>query len=336
MFHAATVPMSHIGPLRSSITSYIIRRFELELFLRTIDKYQITDVTLVPAVVVAIIKYSHIKNHSLQSLKVVIAGAAPLGKDNQLTLQRMLSSEARVTQVWGMTEATCIATTFRYPESDETGSVGRMLPNMDAKYVNILKTSKAKQANRSVPCHRIIDEDGKDITAYDTTGEVCIRGPIMISHYFNNPTTTTESFDSEGYYKTGDVMYCSSESRKWYVIDRKKELIKVRGFQVAPAEIEGVLLTHSSISDAAVLGVQSKTESDVEYPRAYVVRSPEGTNLTEKEVVDYCKERLAKYKELTGGVRFLDVMPRNATGKLLKRNLRDMVRAEFSSQNLKL
>ena len=157
----------------------------------------------------------------------------------------------------------------------------------------------------------------------------------MISRYLNNPTATAESFDSEGYYKTGDVMYCSSEGRKWYVVDRKKELIKVRAFQVAPAEIEGVLLTHSNISDAAVIGVSS-IDPNVEHPRAYVVRRFTGTTLTETEVIDYCRKRLAKYKELTGGVRFLDALPRNATGKLLKRELKVMVEGERKSKHARL
>ncbi|OQV09713.1 hypothetical protein CLAIMM_13805 [Cladophialophora immunda] len=315
MFHAATAPMSHVSPLRRCITSYVLRRFEVEVFLGTIGKFQITDLTLVPPVAVTIIKHPHVQKYSLQSLRVVIVGAAPLGRDNQMALQRILGDEARVTQVWGMTEATCIATTFRYPESDDTGSVGRMLPNLDAK---------------------LIDEDGKEILGLDKVGEMCIRGPTVISRYLDNPTATAASFDSQGYYKTGDVMYCSSAGGKWYVVDRKKELIKVRAFQVAPAEIEGVLLSHSSISDAAVIGVPSIVDADVEHPRAYVVRSPAGATLTENEVIDYCKERLAKYKELTGGVRFLDVLPRNATGKVLKRELKAMVEAENKSQRAKL
>lgn len=158
----------------------------------------------------------------------------------------------------------------------------------------------------------------------------------MIPGYFNNSQANATSFDSEGYYKTGDVMYCASKGKKWYIIDRKKELIKVRGFQVAPAEIEGTLLTHDGISDVAVIGVQDQNEADVEHPRAFIVRSPSGGSLTEATILDYCKKRLAKYKALTGGVVFLDALPRNATGKLLKRALRDMVKSEFKTQNAKL
>lgn len=182
---------------------------------------------------------------------------------------------------------------------------------------------------------RLIDDEGNDITAYDTTGELCIRGPTIIADYFNNPEATASSFTEDGYFKTGDVMYCKSESKKWYIIDRKKELIKVRGFQVAPGEIEGVLLSHPQLLEAAVIGVRNPGDPDnLEHPRAYVVRrpGPEGQALDEATIKKFCSARLAKFKELTGGVRFLDVMPRNATGKLLKRVLRDMVKEEGQAQ----
>jgi len=132
-------------------------------------------------------------------------------------------------------------------------------------------------------------------------------------------------------------MYCSSKGKKWYIIDRKKELIKVRGFQISPAEIEGVLLSHPQILEAAVIGVKEKGNSDIEHPRAYVVQKPgEAVALDEAAIKAFCKERLAKYKELTGGVQFLDVLPRNSTGKLLKRVLREKVKAEEDAKEMKL
>lgn len=162
------------------------------------------------------------------------------------------------------------------------------------------------------------------------SGELCIRGPTIIESYFNNPAATAESFDHEGYFKTGDIMYCDSKTKKWYIIDRKKELIKVRAFQVAPAEIEAVLLSHPLIMDAAVIGLKKTDQPDVELPRAYVARIP-GTDeakLTENIIKQFCSTKLAKYKELTGGVRFIDAIPRNAAGKPLKRILREMSKAE--------
>lgn len=157
---------------------------------------------------------------------------------------------------------------------------------------------------------------------------MCVRGPSVISSYFSNTQATAESFDSEGYFKTGDVMTCLSTTKLWYITDRKKELIKVRGFQVPPAEIEGVLLTHPAILDAAVIGVQIPSDPDAEHPRAYVVTRPGAGAVTEESIREFCATRLAKYKELTGGVRFIEAIPRNATSKALKRILRDMATAE--------
>ena len=188
------------------------------------------------------------------------------------------------------------------------------------------------------PCHdtpannnRIIDDNGKDITGYDTLGELCIRGPTVINGYFENPTADAQSFDHEGFFKTGDIVYCDGKTKKWYIVDRKKELIKVRGFQVAPPELESVLLTHPHIVDAAVIGVKHVGDADAEHPRAYVVRRPveEAKSLDEVAVKKYCGVRLAKYKELTGGVKFVDSIPKNASGKILKRVLRDIAKAEL-------
>ncbi|KAK6387197.1 hypothetical protein LTS17_000463 [Exophiala oligosperma] len=313
LFHAAMVPNAHVTPLRAGHLTYVLRRFELQPVCEAISKYRTTEMVLVPPVAMAMLKFPGIRNYDMSCIKSIACGAGPLDKEHQNALLNIVGPEATFTQVWGMTETSCIATKFYYPERDDTGSVGRPMPNLDLK---------------------LIDDDGKDITAYDTPGELCIRGPTIIKSYFDNPKATTESFDDEGYFKTGDVMYCNSQTKKWYIIDRKKELIKVRGFQVAPAEIEGVLLAHPHIQDAAVIGVQKKNEPEVEMPRAYVARksTPEGKKLTEAEVKSYCDERLAKYKALTGGVRFVEVVPRNATGKALKRVLREMVKAEEGNE----
>lgn len=156
--------------------------------------------------------------------------------------------------------------------------------------------------------------------------------------YFENPKANAESFDSEGFFKTGDIVYRDSKSKKWYVVDRKKELIKVRAFQVAPPELETVLLTHPHIVDAAVIGVKLPHTGDSEHPRAYVVKRPvkESEKLDEATVKNYCGERLAKYKELTGGVRFVQSIPKNASGKILKRVLREEAKAELDQARAKL
>lgn len=178
---------------------------------------------------------------------------------------------------------------------------------------------------------RILDDDDKDVTGYDIRGELCVRGPTIISGYFENAAANKASFDSDGFFKTGDIVYRDGKTKKWYVVDRKKELIKVRGFQVAPPEIENVLLSHPHIIDAAVIGIKDGKDADVEHPRAYVVKRPVAASkqLDEEKVTEWCKERLAGYKQLTGGVRFVDTIPKNASGKILKRVLREEVEKEL-------
>lgn len=163
-----------------------------------------------------------------------------------------------------------------------------------------------------------------------------MRGPTIVSGYFENPKANAESFDKEGYFKTGDIAYCEEATRKWYIIDRKKELIKVRGFQVAPPELEAVLLSHPQIIDAAVIGVPHPG-GDGEAPRAYIVRrpGPEGEKLTEEEVKTYLGSKLSKYKALTGGVKFVNAIAKNASGKILKKVLREESKKEIESGSSK-
>jgi len=294
--------------------------------LALIDRYKVTELTIVPPAVIAIIMSPVTKKYSLRSVRAATCGAAPLGPEPQKKLRDLLCQEpkpAAFTQVWGMTETSCVATMFYYPEFDDTGSVGRAMKGLDVK---------------------LADDDGNDITADDVRGEMCIRGPTVISGYFENPKANAESFDSEGYFKTGDIMYRESKTGKWYIVDRKKELIKVRGFQVAPPELEAVLLSHPAIIDAAVIGVKTFVKEGhskgefLELPRAYVVKRPgkEGDDLDEAKVKAYCGEKLAKYKELSGGVKFVESIAKNASGKILKRHLREEAEREEKAKNAKL
>ena len=177
-----------------------------------------------------------------------------------------------------------------------------------------------------------MNDNDEDITDYNVTGEICIRGPTLILGYLNSPSGN-QDFDSDGFYHTGDVGYCDRSSKLWYIVDRKKELIKVRAWQVAPPELEAVLLSHPQIVDAAVIGVQfSRDESQL--PRAYVVRRPgsEGDSLSENDVKEFMKGKLAQYKRLDGGVRFVDAIPKSASGKILKRLLRDEAKREMGAR----
>ncbi|KAL1848623.1 hypothetical protein Plec18170_007933 [Paecilomyces lecythidis] len=270
----------------------------------THEKYGVTEVGVVPPIVIAIVMSPYSKTRPfMKTVRYASCGAAPLDKEIQARFLKLLADDAACNQVWGMTETSCIATMLPYTERDDTGSIGRLIPNLEAK---------------------LIDDDGRNISAYGVRGEICVRGPTITPGYFGNDKANTDSFDADGWFKTGDIGYCDEATRKWYIVDRKKELIKVRGFQVAPPELEAVLLSHPQIIDAAVVGI-TLVRDDGEVPRAYVVRrpGPEGAKVTEKDVKVFLESRLAKYKALTGGVKFVDSIARNASGKILKRLLRE-------------
>ncbi|KAJ5086196.1 hypothetical protein N7532_010967 [Penicillium argentinense] len=316
VFHASAAPVTHISTLKAGNVVYMMRRFDLEGYLSTVEKYNITDLAMVPPIVIAILMSPlSQKRPFLRKVRLAACGAAPLDKDVQARFRSLMGDDGPFTQVWGMTETSCIATMFPYPEHDDTGSVGRLIPNLEAK---------------------LIDEDGNNISAFGVRGELCVRGPTVTPGYYKNPAANAQSFDSDGWFKTGDIAYCDQATRKWYIVDRKKELIKVRGFQVAPPELEAVLLSHPQIIDAAVIGI-TIPGANIEFPRAYVVRRPteDGAKITEDDIKSYILERLARYKALTGGVKFVGAIARNPSGKILKRVLREDAKKEFEAGAIK-
>ena len=286
-----------------------MRRYDPGTFLKMCAQHQITDLTLVPPQVISLLAHPlppAQKQQLLKSVKLAYGGAAPLDAVTQSKLQKLLPQGSPFTQVLGMTETSCFASILPYPEGDDTGSVGRFLPNLDVK---------------------LLDDDGRDMKDYSQTGELALRGPTITEGYVGVPRE--RDFDAEGYFRTGDVLYQDQSSGLWYIIDRKKEMIKVSGFQVAPKELEGVLLEHPGIADAAVIGV--KGDAGSELPRAYVVVK-ESANLSESDVKRWVEGRLTRYKWLSGGVEFLESVPKSASGKILKRILREKVEEERTSK----
>lgn len=171
----------------------------------------------------------------------------------------------------------------------------------------------------------MIEEDGVE-------GEICVKGPCMMLGYLDNPQATAATIDGDGWMKSGDVAY--RRHGLWYIVDRKKDILKVRGWQVAPSELEAILLMHPQIAAAAVIGAPIP-DGTGEVPRAYVVRKSTmaasyGVDaehpVQEDEVKAYLARRLAKYKALDGGVQFIDEIPKNASGKPMKFKLREMMK----------
>ncbi|MCJ1314161.1 hypothetical protein MMC25_007841 [Agyrium rufum] len=300
MFHAFAWPLAVTIPLREGHTTYVMPRFDMEQFLNAVETLEITETAMVPPIVLACLKNSSSKM-SLRDLQLLWCAGAPLARSSIVQMYEILSPTARVAQAWGLTECGWI-TTFPHCEKDDSGSVGRLLPNTEAK---------------------LVDSQGVDIPETNCTsqiGEAYVRSPMIMKGYLGDYRATQDAFE-KAWYKTGDITY--HDRGKWFIVDRAKDLIKVRGWSVAPSELEAVLLSHPHIHDAAVIGVNYGGD---ELPLAFLVRDID--SLSETEVNLYLETRLARYKRLDGGIRFVTSIPKNTSGKVLRAELRASLQAE--------
>lgn len=176
---------------------------------------------------------------------------------------------------------------------------------------------------------RIVDESGKDV-GQGGEGEIYLKGPVIFRGYHNNTTASADTFDEDGWFKTGDVGIITNDLL--YIVDRKKELIKYKGMQVAPAELEGLLMSHPDIQDAAVIGVD---QDETEVPRAYVVVADKD-KMTEAAIQKFAKDNLAPYKQLRGGVIYLEAIPKSPSGKILRKDLRALAKKESETAKARL
>ncbi|CAB3262010.1 unnamed protein product [Arctia plantaginis] len=279
-------------------TSVYIAKFEMDLYFKIIEKYKISQLTVVPPVLVAACKYQ--TKYDLSSVKVIYSGAAPLHKETIISIHEKFPNCRNVCQGYGATEVTLALMRFSYLEYNpqKIGSIGTVISN------TIIK---------------VVDIESRKPLGPNTPGEICAKGSMLMKGYVGRDRG--DDFDDEGFYKTGDIGYYDEEGY-FYILDRIKELIKYKGYQVPPAELEAVLLQHPSINDAAVIGLDDKLAGEL--PLAFVVIRP-GQQLTEKEVQDFIAERLSNPKRLRGGVRFVSKIPKSASGKILRKELRIMV-----------
>jgi len=269
---------------------YMMPKFDFVEMLTCLQKYRITDLVLVPPIIVAMAKHPATKNFDLSSVQGAGSGAAPLGREVSEEFERLWpTGQVNVKQGWGMTEVTCAATTFAPDKRSDSFSVGELLANMEAKIV--------------------LDEDGKIEAPQGERGEIWVRGPNVMRGYWNKPAATKETLTADGWLRTGDVAYVD-KGNDFFIVDRKKELIKVKGLQVAPAELEAMLLEHPEVQDAAVIGVPHHGD---EAPRAYIV--PHTPDKAVPEIAECIKtwlaERVSRHKRLEGGVHFIDAIPKN-------------------------
>ena len=169
-----------------------------------------------------------------------------------------------------------------------------------------------------------------------TEGEVWIKGPNVFQGYHNNAEATASSLTADGFFKTGDIGY-EDEDGNMYITDRVKELIKYKGFQVAPAELEGVLAGNDMVEDVAVIGTYDKSrESEVPLACVVLKEGVERSKVSEGKIVTWLSERVAGHKQLRGGVRWVDEVPKSASGKILRRVLKDWLKKELEEESGKV
>lgn len=246
--------------------------------------------------------------YDVSSIREIFSGAAPLGKEIQEEASKRL--KCPINQGYGMTELSPLSHCMDLGKQPVPGSVGFLAANMEAKIIN--------------------PETGKEL-GYNEEGEIWLRGPNVMKGYLNRPDATAETIDKDGFLHTGDIGYVDKQGL-YYITDRLKELIKVKGLQVAPAELEAVLLTHPAVADAAVIGIPEERAGEV--PKAFVVLKPghkQGKE-TADLIVAYMDSKLAPHKKIRGGVQFMEAIPKAASGKILRRVLRDLEKQQQQQQ----
>ncbi|MBI5161100.1 MAG: AMP-binding protein [Micrococcales bacterium] len=276
-------------------------RFDLPQFLGLIQDQRISFVFIAPPIAVALAKHPLVADYDLSSLRGLMSGAAPF--DTALGEAVAARTGATVQQGYGMSELSPVSHVIPPDRLGELpiGSVGVPIANIECRLVDI-----QTQADVAVvPGQR------------SGSGELWVRGPNVMLGYLNDEEATAQTLDADGYVHTGDIAEVGPLG-EFYIVDRLKELIKYKGDQVPPAELEAVLLTHPGIADAAVIGVADEEAGEI--PKAFVVRSP-GSEVGEQEIIDFVGEHVARYKRVRL-VEFIDQVPKSSSGKILRKDLK--------------
>src|SRR5688572_7643099 len=289
-FHIYGMVIILFHGLMRGATIVTMPKFEFEPFLKVLRDWPITSAHIVPPIVVALGKHPLVDDYTFPHLKYVFSGAAPLGPELTAAVEKRLHIKIR--QGYGMTEASP-ATHYTVAGEERVGTVGKLMPSTEGRMVS--------------------PETGKDVPT-GQPGEVWVRGPQVMKGYLNNPEATAKTVDADGWLHTGDIGVMDDDGYLT-VVDRLKELIKVKGFQVAPAELESVLLKHPKIADCAVIPVPDEDSGEV--PKAIVVCREA---LTEEDVKAFVEPKVAHYKRIRH-VAFVEAIPKSSSGKILRRIL---------------
>ncbi|NKB32405.1 MAG: AMP-binding protein [Pseudomonadales bacterium] len=284
------------------VTLVTMPRFDLEQFLQLVQDYKISCINLVPPLVLALAKHPMVDEYDTSSLRLISSGAAPLGAELEAACAKRLGCQ--IYQGYGLTEVAgaCHVNTIPVPE-DKTGSVGRVVPNTFSKIIDT--------------------ETGADL-GVNENGEVLIKGQHVMVGYLNNDEATKGCVDEDGWFHSGDIGY-ADEDGYFFIVDRVKELIKYKGYQVAPAALEALLVSHAAIADAAV--IPSPDEEAGEIPKAFVVLKEK---ISAEDIMRFVAEQVAPHKKIRK-LEIVDEIPKSASGKILRRVLVEQERASLQA-----
>ncbi len=279
--------------LAQSAAQVTLPRFDLEAALRIIQDHRPRKLYVAPPVILALAKHPMVDGYDLSSLSYIMSAAAPLGRDLAGACAERLGCV--VTQGYGMTELSPVTHVCR-ENSPRPGAVGQPLAMTEQK---------------------IVDHETGRTLGPNETGEVVVRGPQVMAGYLDNPEATRAMIDAEGWLHTGDLGYVD-EDGYLFIVDRVKELIKVKGFQVAPAELEALIVAHPAVADVAVVG--EPDDEAGERPVAHIVKAKDA-DIGLEELRSFLDGKIARYKQIAR-IEFRDAIPKSPSGKILRRLLR--------------
>lgn len=321
------LPMSHIYCLVVICHASVYRgdrvvvlpKFEMKPYLECIQRFKINGLYVVPPIIIMMLKNKALLDqYDLSSVDVIFTGAAPLGEEVAEDVIKQYPKWS-IRQGYGLTEtSTVVCSTSEH--DIWLGSSGSLVPGVEAKLVSL---------------------EGIEITGYDQPGELIVKSPSVTLGYLNKPEATRETFQ-DGWMRTGDEAVIKKSPKGYehvFIVDRIKELIKVKGMQVAPAELEAHLLTHAGVNDCAVIPVSDARAGEV--PKAFVVKSSavgleENDRMVARQLQKHVEEHKSRHKWLKGGVEFVDAIPKSPSGKILRRVLRDQEKEKRRKQGAKL
>ncbi|KAG0713951.1 4-coumarate--CoA ligase [Chionoecetes opilio] len=295
LFHVyALLPIMMVG-LHSGVKIVTVPKFNANAYVPQIIKHKVSVLHTVPPVLNFLTQSPDVTPESMASVQSVLCGAAPVSLSSAETFTQKVDRPIFFQEAYGMTE---VLISHANPlNATRLGSCGKTLPNIKVKVVDI-ETGESLPANHE--------------------GELCFMSPSRMTGYINNEAATRETIDADGWVHSGDIVYYDADAN-FTIVDRCKELIKVKALQVAPSELEEVILQYPKVKEVGVVGVPHDLLGEA--PRAYVVTS---SPATEKEIQEFLAPRVAPYKQLAGGVAFISELPKNASGKILRRQLKKL------------